>query len=273
MDKKLTVFIFTCDAYKPLWKYAYNFYCSNFPKSYVDNLYFVSDCKPSNESIESIPVTFLWPKNKDDFIEKIELCLSVCKTDYFLFLLNDYFLTYPIKESTIDNYLDFVYKYNCNYLKLNIRTRKRLKHRFKFEGLYYSSIKQYMPYGVDLYPSIWKASFINTICDKWPFEGKTIWDFEGKFYKLGSYFKIDNCFCCRSPVFKFTNVVCRGTIFRDAHRKLKKKYNIDLTSFKPLMSRKMCLFEKMGFFLHWMPEKLKEHIKARNRKRGKKYYS
>lgn len=277
-NQNITIFIFTCDAYSGIWDYSIDLFHKNFPKKYSQNLFLVTDKKPDKKYGNFYKgFNVIWPESNNpiDYIEKLSFALKHCKTEYFLYLLDDYFLAYPISETIIDNFMSFIKKNDANYLKLNIKSKNRLdKLVYKTKEEKYYSLKTQIPYAVDLYPSIWKKPFVQATCDNWPFKERTIWDYEGKFHRLGEHMSIRGCFINVKNSFPFEDGVRKGKILRKAYKILLKEYDFNLTTFRPLMTRKEYYKDKIiPFISRKMPLGLKKKLKSRNVKKGKKYYS
>ena len=83
-----------------------------------------------------------------------------------------------------------------NYFKLNVQFLNTIGKRIKFSNKKIGALKTAKPYAIDLYPCIWRVSFIKKIMDSWLFDEKSIWDFEGKMHKLNSLVPLEKCYYC-----------------------------------------------------------------------------
>lgn len=272
--KRLTIGIFTCDAYKDLWETNVKLLKKNFPLELGFDVVFVTDKRPSKTSENMAGYQFIWNDNPNDFLDKLSVFLKYCKTDYFLFLLDDYFFTRKIEAKTILNFLNFVNCRDVDYLKLNIKSRLRLSKRFIFNKKKFASLRTSKPYSIDLYPSIWNKQFVEETIRKWPFNERTIWNYEGKFYRLGEIIDLSNCYCYCGKDFYFEDVVRKGKIIRKAYKTLLRQYDCDLSINRPLMNRKEYICDKIiPFISRLLPEKIKRKIKDKQEKKGKRFYS
>lgn len=266
---KIDVIVFTCDKYSSLWSYFYSFFNKNFPTEFVDKFYFITDKKPSCSS--TIDDSLFIVNDSNNFFERIDPFLLKSKSDYFLFLLDDYFLTNSINKNVFESLLDFCLKSSADYLKLTI-THNNTFYKKKVNGdKNLHLIKTKKEYSVDLYPSIWKKDFILDIKRKWNFNGSTIWDFEGKINKVN---KSNKCFIYTGREFSFVDVIRKGKLRREAHKVLSSKYGYDLSTQWQLMSKKESVKDKIIPFLSmYSPRFIKEVFKAKGRKKGRSYYS
>ena len=272
-QKLLTLAVFTCEAYRELWEWNLKLLKANFPLLNQCEVLLVTDRKPSKPFESPTLSKILWPTDPDDFLEKLGLVLANCTSDRFLFLLDDYFFTDPIGEPTLRNLLGFAKETDANYLKTNIKSRIRLGKRMKYDGRSYATLKTKKPYAVDLYPCFWKTEFVRAVIDNWPFEEHSIWDFEGKFNRLSDVMPLEKCFCYCEKDFPFEDVVRKGKIIRHAHKKITADYGVDLTSWRPLMTRWEAFKDKaIPFTSRLIPNRLKSWLK-RHVFRKKRYYS
>lgn len=271
---ELTIGIFTCDAYKDLWEANVNLLLKNFPNLDGIHIIFVTDKEPSLIPKNMQNYRIIWNENQSDFLSKLSTFLNCCPTDYFLFLLDDYFFTKRISAKTMEFLFSFVKEFKINYLKLNIKSRLRLAKHFFYKEKEFAFLKTNKAYAIDLYPSIWNKKFVEKTIEIWPFNERTIWDYEGKIYKLANIINLSSCYCYCEKDFYFEDVVRKGKILRKADRVLRKKYNCDLTRGRKVMSRTEYALDKIVPFLsRLMPEKLKKKIKSKQEKKGRHFYS
>lgn len=266
---KIDIIVFTCDKYSSLWSYFYSFFNNNFPTELVNKFYFITDKKPSRTY--GIEESLFLANNSNNFFERIESFLLNSKADYFLLLLDDYFLAETIDKNLFESLLLFCSQSSADYLKLTITHKNTFNKRIFENHNNIHLLKTTKEYSVDLYPSIWKKEFVLKIKNEWKFEENTIWDFEGKIHKINNS---NRCFVYTGKKIKFIDVIRKGKLRREAHKILLSKFDYDLTSQWPLMSRNECFNDKVVPFLSmYSPRFIKNAFKAIGKKKGRKYYS
>ena len=266
---KIDVIVFTCDKYSSLWSYFYSFFNSYFPSELIERFYFITDKKP--RYTYGIDESLFLANDSNNFFERIDPFLQNSKSDYFLLLLDDYFLYENIDKKIFKSLLNFCFKISADYLKLTITHNNTFyKKTFDFKNDIHL-LKTAKAYSVDLYPSIWKKEFILQIKNDWQSNENTIWDFEGKIHKIN---KSNKCYVYTGKKIKFIDVIRKGKLRREAHKMLLSKFNVNLTSHWPLMSKKESFRDRLIPFLSmYSPSFIKNAIKAKGKKKGKRYYS
>lgn len=266
---KIDVIVFTCDKYSSLWSYFYSFFKQNFPNELVDKFYFITDKEPTQTF--GIDKSLFLANDSDNFFERVDSFLANTKSKYFLFLLDDYFLTENVDKYLLESLLNFCHETLADYLKLTV-THNNTFYKRKFEGKKgLHLLKTKKEYSVDLYPSIWNKDFVLETRKRWQFEGKTIWDFEGKFHKTNNS---NRCFIYTGKKIQFVDVIRKGKLRREAHKELLSKFGFDLSVQWPIMTKKESIKDRIVPFLSmYSPRFVKNILKANGKKKGRKYYS
>lgn len=267
---KIDVVFFTCDKYSSLWDDSLTLFQRNFPKENIGKVYLVTDVTPTKDIDKNVNVLVC---DSIDFINRMKIVTTHIETDYFLFMLDDYFVHKQTQQEYTDSIFNFLLEKRPHYLKLDVKFKHRLCKSFSYKNLRISKIKTYKPYGIDLYPSIWNVSFLKNIIYNWPFQAKTIWDFEGKLNAINFVSKDQECFCLRGTTFRYIDVIRKGKLRREANRELL-KIGIDLTNDWQLMTKNESFKDMIIPYLASItPKTIKRAYKKRQTKKGKTFYS
>ena len=272
---KITLFIFTCDAFQDLWIHNLTLLSQNFPLEHIEAIYMVSDKKPTFEIQSPIPVQFIWPEDGNDYLQKLQVCCDHCKTERFLYTLDDYFYTEPISAESLARHIAFAEERSADYLKLSFMSRRYTGKKTKASwGGKYAWLRTEIPYAIDLYPAIWRKDFVLRTINEWDMPERTVWDYEGKLSRLRDCIDFSNCYVNTSGDFPFLDVVRKGKVLHKAHKTMLRRYGVDLAVKRPVMSAWATRIDGFKFFLSaWCPRWVKNAVKKRGRKKGKHYYS
>ena len=162
----LSVLIGSCDAYKELWEPFQICFNRNW-KHHTKNI-IVTD------TLE-VPVTtdtpLLTVKETGSWGKRMKKGLDSIASDYVLFLLEDYLLTYTYTEEQLENYIYICKKHNIDRLQIS-PSGHQLYSNIEVDGVTkFSNNSQYL---ISMQPSIWKKSFLYEIL----FSEYSPWDFE-----------------------------------------------------------------------------------------------
>ena len=172
LKKNLTIFVSTCDSYKDLWD-SFHQCLSKYVKLDCD-IIFVSESVKFSKYKTITPGFLPWG-------ERNLIALDTVKTDYVLWLFEDYFFTKSLEKSVILNYLEFVIDNDLDRLQISPRgqntdTYSFLNKRYSPPKYEYEKIAPTDQYSVSMQPSIWKKEYIKNLLNK----NYSPWDFEIK---------------------------------------------------------------------------------------------
>jgi len=275
MAQKISIAIFTCDAYKDLWKANLFFVRKNFPNCLLEKVFLITDIEPSKDDLpqndnDFYDIIVSESKDKQNFFGKMNPLLQKLNTDYFLFFLDDYFLTRKIDDKLIETIIDFIENKKIDYFKLNLRSKKRCLKSLKFNGVKFYQLNTNIRYAIDLYPSIWRKEFVQQTILKWPYKEQNIWNYEARFNNLKEKMDITNSYCLGSKKdFYFDDMVRKGELIRKSHYSVLKKYKIDLSQTRKVRSIKKEICNNISnYIIVWTPNFLLECYRNRKIKKG-----
>ena len=115
MDKSCySIIISSCDKFSDLWDANITLLEKNWANRGVDT-YIVTDA-PTQKTYENVKI--LAAGEGTEITERISFALETVKTEYVIFLLDDYFLTEPINDAKIYYCMSAMEKEQLDYLRL-----------------------------------------------------------------------------------------------------------------------------------------------------------
>ena len=221
------------------------------PKSIVENIFLITD-KPHDSAFDK--ATLINANDNNDFIKRFMTGIQACQTNYFLLLLDDYFVT-EINYQRFTTLLDYIQDNKIDYCKLYCRNKKYL-----IKNKPYYLLNTSFKYAVDLYPGIWNRSFAKSIVDEWNSDNRTIWHFEANMCKQPRVINSKECICAINKELCFLDVVRKGKMIRHSYRYLKKR-NIKIEGLKKRSIWSAFKDHASVFLMHHTPSKIKTFIK------------
>lgn len=260
LKNRLTLLIHTCDNFSDLWDSHIKLLGRNWSDRNIDSI-MVSDKMRKTEFSE---VKLYFAGEGAEFSDRTRYALQFIATEYVLITLDDYFPIYKINSAKIERLLDIMDAENLDYIRLfcDPNSHKKVKN---YNKLYEISLDT--NYAVNLYPGIWRKSFIEkTIVNK-----MNIWQYEVSLTGTAKEMNA-KCFLSKGREFKILDVVRKGKLLHKANRYLK-KHDLYHGS-REVISRKeeirILIFSTGKKILpKWLAIKIKEHLK----KRGHKFYT
>lgn len=158
LKNKLTMVISSCEAYSDLWANHVALLHENWTDREIDAV-IVTDKKNAtffpDVSIFEAGESLEMPQRLYEFAK-------ICKTDYMLITLDDYYIDRQIDTKKIQRAISIMDKYELDYFRFwpyphEKKRMKRVKNAFwiKLQG----------NYKVNLYPAIWRKSFFEKTVD------------------------------------------------------------------------------------------------------------
>ncbi len=253
--------ISSCEKFSDLWQQHIRLYRENWMGEPI-RTYLVTD-RPTEAVLEGVEI--IVAPSDYDFPMRIQYALQYIETDYVLLTLDDYFLIHPVSAENIATLAEKAKEGDMDYLLLYDRRKDRPKDFRDLEVLEPISLEE--DYAVNLYPAIWKKSFL----DKTVTEDLSPWLYEVSLTKTA---KKENARCFFSPSgsFLILDVVRKGKVLHKANAYFK-KHAIDIGD-RPLISRRYELRLALMDFIKWhTPRCCFLFLKKVAKKCGMKFYS
>ena len=170
-NERMTLLINSCEKYSDLWSGHVKLLERNFPQESFDRILLTDEkCSKDLGSVNIISAG-----SGTEMPERIKYVLPFIRSEYVLVTLDDYYLIEPVDVRRINALLDAMDSEKIDYIRLF----KRPPSRIKIEGhdslflIDLNSKKDYH-YQVNLYPGIWRKSFLEKtlagVSDAWNYE-------------------------------------------------------------------------------------------------------
>lgn len=210
LNDKLTLTIHTCDKFSDLWDTHIKLLNDNWADRNIRTL-LITD-KQTKKCFDSIEI--FSAGEGAEMSERVAAMLPHIQTEYILITLDDYFLIKKISTEKIANLISIMDKENIDYIRLFKIPNS--KDRYKnYKTLYKIDLSG--NYKVNLYPGIWRKSFLKKTIDK-PLNA---WQYEVSLTKTARECNA-KCVMSKGNEFEILDVVRKGKILHKANRYLKK---------------------------------------------------
>lgn len=210
-SNRVTLTIHTCEKFSDIWEVSLGLINKNWSDRNMRTM-LVTDSK-TDRQFKGIEVVSAGEGL--DMPARTRKILSDIKTKYVFFTLDDYFLVDKINTEKISTLLDLMDKHNIDYLsfKNHHKTDKLIDAE---EDVYRLDLNSGEDYIVNLYPGIWRTSFLAKTLE----QTKNIWDYE---VSLTSYAIAENATCCVSKgnQFPIMDGIRKGKFLHKSYRYLK----------------------------------------------------
>jgi len=258
LNNSTAIIVLSFDGYSDLW----DTFMLLFKRFWPDNKYPIylvtNNTEPIYEGVTVINVgdEVSWSRRARDAV-------SAIKEEYFILMLEDYFIGKKVNTSSIDELLEFVKRERLDYLRIVPVPKTRYKVSTD-NGIH--PMREDRPYGVNLQASIWKKSFfLKTIASG----DYSPWEYE-KRQKIDSPYRIKGkCAVVDYWPILILNGVVQGKWFPNTLNYFK-KLGIDIKIGKrPIMSRKdVAIGEIRKYFLRVVPVSVQKRLKPILKKVG-----
>ena len=208
LSNRLELLISSCDKYSDLWDLQVYHLNKNWPDRNMRPV-IVTDCS-SKKEYEDVQV---FPAGDElEMPQRLKAILNSVSTEYVFISLDDYFLTQKVDNQRIENLLDAMDEYELDYIRLFPIPKER-KVVNKEQKLYWIDLNR--NYGVNLYPGIWRKSFleqtVRNSLDAWKYE-----------VSLTTIAKENDrrCAMSRGEDFVFVDIIRKGKLLSKAEKYL-----------------------------------------------------
>ncbi len=247
LSDRLELLISSCDKYSDLWDLQIYHLNKNWANRNMRSV-IVTDTT-SKKAYENIQI--FAAGNELEMPQRIKKVLETVSTEYVFITLDDYFLIEEVDNQKIENLLNAMDQYKLDYIRLFPIPEER-KVLDKGKKLYWINLDR--NYAVNLYPGIWRKSFleatVNSPLDAWKYE-----------VSLTSVAKANNFRCAMSKenIFMFVDVIRKGKLLNKANKYLASngmKLERELISRKEEFKLNLMFWAKKYF-----PKKIQKLIK------------
>lgn len=209
LKNRLTLTIHTCEKYSDLWDGHIKLLDSNWEERNLRTI-IVTD-EATDKSYDGIEI--FSAGDAVQLPQRIKKVLNQINTEYILMTLDDYYPIYKISNKKIERLLDIMDNLKLDYIRLFPipKAKKRIR---EYNNLFEIELNE--EYDVNLYPGIWRKSFLyNTIR-----ESIDPWKYEVTLTKIAKQLNA-KCALSTGREFEILDVVRKGKLLRKASKYLK----------------------------------------------------
>lgn len=212
LKDKITLLIHSCDKFSDLWDAHTYLLNKNWANRGVDTI--IATDKQTEKEYDG--VTILSAGEGAEITDRTLYALPQIKTEFVLVTLDDYFLTKPISSERIERLVGIMESEKLDYMRLFVRPKKkRIKSEYK-KVYYYDMSGDYV---VNLYPGIWRKSFIaQTLGEK-----LNAWEYEVKLSEMARNLNAQ-CMLSLGNEFPIMDTVRKGRILNFPYLYLKRHH-------------------------------------------------
>lgn len=225
MNLEYAIIVVSCDKYKDTWEPFFKCLSMFWPNN-TNSIYLITN-DVQEIHIDNIIVINTGPETS--WSSKVRKAIPFIKEDYFLLLLDDYFLVDMVDNHKIDSLFTFARDNNGDYISL-----VPSKYLEITTDHFASKISSRNLYGKTLQPAIWKKEYLNKCLYGDEFSA---WEFENR-QKIHFPTKIEGRdYCVLKKVLRFKNGVLQGKWYPSSIRSLKKigiEINLDNRDILPI---------------------------------------
>ena len=259
-----TMLILSCDGFSDLWDGYFQLLQKHWQDRTAVKTMLVTD-KPTQRSFSGVRV---FSAGADvPWTKRLDMALREVQTDYVLVTLDDYFITAPVSNGTIEAYLSYMHTSGADYFRLFPRPKRATgKPVPGLKKVFY--VDTSCPYSVNLYTGLWRSAFLKSCIGK----DSSVWEFE---VSLAASARERGALCLASydTVYPFLDVVRKGKLLHSSARYLKEHPGL-YQGTRPVNTWRY----EAGLWMKTMvgrhtPAPVDRAIKAVMRKLGYRFYS
>lgn len=248
LENKLEIIISSCEKYSDLWD-LHLMHLNKFWGNRKIKTTIVTDCPHKAKDKD---VLIFAAGEGLEMPQRLKVALLNIKTEYILITLDDYFLTKQVENEKIERLVKIMDKEGLDYIRMFPIPKEKKKMK-EYEKMYWIDLNR--NYGVNLYPGIWRASFLKATFR----EEYNAWNYEVSLTKIAREMQM-KCAMSRGNEFLFMDIIRKGLILRKAAKYLNKN-NFYLARKKVSINEEIKLhlmFWTKKYFPRWMQKIIKE---------------
>ncbi len=265
LNQDLSLLIHSCGAYSDLWDGQMTMLTQNWKNRDLDT-YILTDTAPAEKVYPG--VTILQAGAGTEITQRLQAFLQVCRTDYVLVTLDDYYLIREVSPKRISYLVETMKEQDLDYIRL-FRLRSDGAPVPGLDRLWEMPIHEgKSKYYVNLYPGIWKRDFL----EKTIGQPMNAWQYEVSLTPLAVALDA-RCLVDREPDYEILDVVRKGKLLHKANRYFQKNPGI-YTGNRPVIPyRHEFKLAVYGLGKRLLPRNLQGKVKAGLKKLGVTFYS
>lgn len=213
MKKNCAILVMSCDAYSDLWHDFFVLKEKNWPDCPYPT-YLVSN----NQKCDERNVETICCGDELNWTGRLLYALEKVSADYILLMLEDYYISRPVSNDTLDDVFEYIGEKNVAYYKLEERANLNADY---YEGCnYIKKVDGNVEYGISLLTSIWTADFLKQVIGG---EDYPAWEFEVRRNMPDDVTRNLDCLCLvdNRNVLNIMHMVQRGQYIPSSISKLK----------------------------------------------------
>ena len=205
-----TLIISSCDKFSDLWGVYFSLFQQNW-KCHPNETILVTDVATERRFND---VTVFAAGSNHEMPARLKDALKNIRTEYIFLTLDDYFIYNPINDTELEEVFSFIKEKDIDYFRLSSFPNKGTPIK---EHKGWKWINLNTNYAVNLYPGIWKKTFLDNVL----VGNLSPWQFE---VTLTNHAKRDGAICVmsRKQEFPILDVVRKGKVLHKAKRFLDK---------------------------------------------------
>lgn len=262
MNNKITLTIHTCNKFSDIWDVTLNLLNKNWPDRNMRSI-LVTDAD-TDRKFEGVEVFCAGASL--DMPMRTKSIISEIDTEYLFFTLDDYLIIDKVNNDRINKLIEIMDRQKIDYLVFGDghKTKRILDAE---EQIYELDLFSGEDYIVNLYPSIWRKSFM----EKTLIEPKNIWEYEVSLTRIAQK---EKAVCCTANGSQFTmmDTIRKGKFLHKSYRYLKKHdlYHGSREVISYWVEIKLFIMDKIR---HNFPKPVISMLKKIMRKFGYKFFS
>lgn len=260
LENQLTLVISSCDRFSDLWETSLMFLQKNWGNRGIRTILLTD--KPTSYTHEGVEV--YCAGEGLEYPQRMKALLGTISTEYILVTLDDYFLIQPVENERIQRLLSVMDTEKIDYIRMFADPDSNVGFK-EYHDLYQIDLNE--NYAVNLYQSIWRASFLSATLK----DSISIWNYEVSLSRTAKRL-CSLCVLSKGGEFEILDVIRKGKILHKAKRYLKRQH-IELENRSVLPYRiefKNGLFD---FGRKILPDSAARRVKAVLRRCGVKFIS
>ncbi|MEI3384863.1 MAG: hypothetical protein V8R62_04350 [Faecalibacillus intestinalis] len=211
LEDRLTMVISSCEAYSDLWDNHITLLHENWKERLIKAV-IVTDKEHKNIYSD---IDIFSAGDNLEMPQRLKKYVQECKTDYILVTLDDYYIDRPIDSKKIQRAIEIMEKNDLDYFRFWPFPHEK-KKMDNVKDAFWINLEG--NYKVNLYPAIWKKSFLEATFEK----TLNSWEYEVTLTKIAKSLNA-KCVYSTNDEFHIVDVIRKGKLLHPAKRFLDKK--------------------------------------------------